>query len=181
MSFRPNMRATSQVLLLFAGLSLPGGVALAQAGSSYSVTGSIGASAYVMPVASFEGGAVRTLSITLAPGDSARVDPRDGVRTRMRYVVATRVTVSATPFQGPKGFSVTPRLLCSHGAAGESAPVASDVGFDCTAGYTAPVSGAGTSVVNLGVGAAVSASATRGLPPGLYTGELTLVATASGY
>lgn len=142
-----------------------------------SVVGSIAVSATVLPLASFDGGAVRTLSILLVPGDSARVEPQAGIRTRMTHSAPVRVTVRATRFAGPGGRVVAPRLLCAHGRAGAPLP---DVPFDCATGYSASMAGAGVSTVALGIGALVSARETRGLPAGVYTGTVTLLASSPG-
>lgn len=163
-------------LLVAAAMPVAAAPASAQPGAA-SLLGSIGARAEVLAVASFDGGAVRTLTIVLTPGDSAHLDPSDGVRTLMTHAVATRVTVQATTFTGPDGRTVAPRLLCAHGRGTDPLP---DVPFDCAAGYVAPMTAPGSSVESLGIGAAVPARETRRLPAGLYMGTLTLTATAAG-
>jgi hypothetical protein len=176
------MRVIAMLLLLLAGTTLHSVAARAQAASiAGSIAGSIAATATVLPIASFEGGAVRSLTVAVTPGDSARVEPNDGVRTTMHYATATRVTVSASPFHGPNGRTVAARLLCAHGSLGQASDAGAGTVFDCAAGFTAPTEGAGTSSVALAVGASVSAAASRGLPPGRYVGVVTMVASAAGY
>jgi hypothetical protein len=138
---------------------------------------SIGVSLRVLPVASFEGGPSHRLAVTIAPGRALYVEPAAGVRTRMTYNAPTRVVATTADFRGPGGASVRPVLVCAAGAAG--AAVAS-VPFDCRAGLlTAP--GSRAAALPLAVGASLAAHATRGLPPGLYVGVVTLEASHRAY
>ncbi len=132
----------------------------------------------VLPQASFDGGAGDRVSAAVEPGDPARIDPVSGGRTRMTFNAATQVVVSGSPLRGPGGASVHVRFVCAFGG-GMSVSAAEP--FDCVNGLVAELEGARTTSIPLAVGVELSGLDTRDLPPGLYTGRVTLTATNPAY
>ncbi|MDB4885385.1 MAG: hypothetical protein JWN79_823 [Gemmatimonadetes bacterium] len=127
----------------------------------------------VLAHVSFEGGTTHALAMAVRPGVAATVTPAEGVRTAMSYNAVTRVTVTSTVLHGPDGATLTPRLLCAHGAPG-SRTLAGE--FDCAAGFVAELAGERATTTALGVGATLDPAAARGAPAGLYAGQITLTA-----
>ncbi len=161
--------------LFAAVLAVPGAPAVAQP-QARSATVSV--TMRVLPRASFEGGTEHRLSAELVPGDALYVDPRHGVRTRMTYNAATRVIVSGTALRGPTGATVEVRFVCAFGT---GTTVSAAEPFDCVDGLVAELESASTTTIPLAIGAELSGLETRGLPPGLYRGLVTLTATHPGY
>ena len=143
-----------------------------------SASASVALTLRVLPVASFEGGAEHPFSAELVPGEPLRVDPSAGVRTRMTYNAVTRVVVSGTPLTGPGGVTVHVRFVCAFGG---GTTVSAAEPFDCIGGLLAGLDGSRTTTVPLAVGAELSGLETLHVPPGLYTGRVTLTATYPGY
>jgi hypothetical protein len=162
-------------LLLPAALVLLGPHAAAQ---QQSRSATVSVSVRVLPQASFEGGTEHRFSADLVPGEALHVDPADGVRTRMTYNAATRVVVSGTPLRGPGGATIEVRFVCAFGG---GMTVSAAEPFDCVAGLLAELEGASTTRIPLAIGAELSAGETVGMPPGLYTGLVTLTATHPAY
>ena len=175
---RRALRCIRRACTAFSMLVLPWASHAQTSSPSAATEGIIGATAQVMPSATFEGGAERTLSIPVVPGNAARVEPADGVQTRVIYSMSTRVTVTATTFVGPGGALLDARLLCAQGEDGSAVAAAA---FDCNAGYVARLRGSALASRAIGVGATVDAAASARVPAGVYTGVVTLVATQAGF
>lgn len=161
--------------LLTLALAFAGGRADAQ---QHARSASVAVSLRVLPQASFEGGAEHPVAAALEPGVALRVEPAAGVRTRLTYNTATRVVVSGGPLRGPAGVTVQVRFVCAFGA---GTTVWATEPFDCVGGLLAGLEAARTTTIPLSIGAELSARATRDLPPGLYSGRVTLTATHPGY
>lgn len=139
----------------------------------HSGSASVTMSLRVIPSASFEGGSGAPLSAVVVGGVALRVDPSDGVHTRMTYNVPTRVVVAGPPLVGPDGASITVRFVC---AIGSRVSVSAAAPFDCGGGTLAVLHRGRTSTVPIAVGARLTAQDTAGLPAGLYAGRVTLTA-----
>ena len=127
----------------------------------------------VLARASFEGGTEHPLSAQIVGGEALRVQPADGVRTRMTYNAPTRVVVAGSRLVGPGGASVAVRYVCAIGTA---LSVSAAEPFDCASGTLAVLVDGRASTVPLGVGAELTARETTGLPSGVYAGRVTLTA-----
>jgi len=145
---------------------------------SQSQSATVAVSLRVLPQASFERATDEPFSAPLLPGQAVRIEPSSGVRTRLTYNAATRVVVSGTPLRGPGGAVVQVRFVCAFGG-GLSVSAAEP--FDCVDGLVAELEGARTTTIPLAIGATLSATQTLDVPPGLYTGRVTLTATNAGY
>jgi hypothetical protein len=132
----------------------------------------------ILPHASFEGGAEQPISAAIAPGAALDVLPARGVRTRMTYNAPTTVVVSGTPLRGPGGATLPVRFVCAFG---DGLSVSAAEPFDCVGGHLAALEGGRVTSIPLAVGARLSAVETAGVPPGEYTGVVTLTATYRGY
>lgn len=143
-----------------------------------SSSASVRMSVRVLPAASFEEGSEQRISGVILGGMAPRVEPFDGVQTRMRYDVPTRVVVAGSPLVGPDGARVTVRFVCAIGTR-VSVPGAEP--FDCVGGTLAVLNGALTSAVPIAVAAQLSAQETAGLPAGLYAGRVTVTAVHPAY
>ena len=139
----------------------------------HSRSASVAMSLRVLPSASFDGGSGYALSAVMVGGVALRVDPSNGVHTRMTYNVPTRVDVAGSPLVGPDGASVTVRFLCSIGT---RVSVSAAEPFDCGGGTMAALQSGPTSSVPIAVGVQLLARDTAGLPAGLYAGRVTLTA-----
>lgn len=116
------------------------------------------------------------LSATVARGERLRVAPAQGVGTRLVHDAATRVEISASAPVGPGGARLEVRYLCAFG---DGLSVSATDPFDCAGAHVARPA-PGRAGIQIGVGADVAAP-TAGLPPGLYTGRVTLTAVHPGY
>lgn len=132
----------------------------------------------VLARASFEGGTEHPLTAQIVGGEALRVEPADGVRTRMTYNAPTRVVVAGSRLVGPGGASIAVRYVCAIGT-GMSVSAADP--FDCASGTLALLVDGRMSTVPLAVGAELTARETAGLPSGLYSGRVTLTAAQSTY
>ena len=160
---------------LFAALTLSGALAGAQQNTQ---SATVAVSLRVLPQASFEGGAQQRFSAGLVPGEPLHVHPAAGVRTRITYDATTKVIVTGTSLRGPGGPTIHVRYVCEFGG-GTTATVAA--GFDCAGGLVAGRDGARTTSLPLAVGAELSGVESLDVPPGLYTGRVTLTATHPAY
>ena len=133
----------------------------------------------VLPHATFSATAadaeLHALDATLAPGQRLTVAPSRGVRTRLVYDAAARIEVRATAPVGPGGVQLEVRYLWSFG---DGMNLSAAEPFD-SAGRLVPP---GTRMASLpiAVGADVSATAAS-VPPGLYSGRVTLLAVNPVY
>lgn len=132
----------------------------------------------VLARASFEGGTEHPLSAVIVGGEALRVEPSDGVQTRMTYNAPTRVAVAGSRLMGPGGASVTVRFVC---AIGSGLSVSAAEPFDCVGGTLAVLQSGRTSTVPIAVGAHLLARETVDLPSGLYAGRVTLTAVYPAY
>lgn len=163
--------------LLAIGLAMLVGATVVRA-QAQAATATVSVSLRVLPQASFEGGPTHGFSALVVPGEALRIDPASGVRTRMTYNAVTKVTVTGTPLRGPGGASVQVRFVCAFG---DGLTVSASEPFDCIGGLMADLEHAQTTTIPLAIGAELSAVATLDVPPGLYTGTITLTATHPGY
>lgn len=132
----------------------------------------------VLARASFDGGAEHPLSAAIIAGRALRVEPTDGVRTRMTFNAPTRVAAIGSPLVGPAGARVSVRYVCAIGA-GHSVSAAER--FDCADGSLAVLHSGRLSSVPIAVGVQLTAQETVGLPSGLYAGRVTLTAIQPAY
>lgn len=132
----------------------------------------------VLARASFEGGTEHSLSAVIGGGEALRVEPTEGVRTRMMYNATTRVVVAGSPLRGPGGASVAVRYVC---AIGTTLSLSAAEPFDCVGGTVAVLRSGQTSTVAIAVGAHVTARETVGIPSGFYAGRVTLTAVLPAY
>jgi hypothetical protein len=145
---------------------------------SPSQSATVAVSLRVLPQASIERGAEEPFSAPLLPGQAIRIEPLSGMRARLTYNAATRVVVSGTQLRGPGGAIVQVRFVCAFG---DGMSVSAAEPFDCVDGVVAELEGARTTTIPLAIGARLSATQTLDVPPGLYTGRVTLTATNAGY
>ena len=166
-------------LLLAVALVLSGTPAEAQPlPPPYSQTATVAVSLRVLPQASFEDGAEPPVSAELVPGAAVRVNSAPGVRTRMTYSAATKLVVTGTLLRGPGGATLHVRFVCAFGG---GITVSAAEPFDCIGGLLAGLEGARPATLPLAIGAELGRGETRGVPPGLYTGRVTLTATNPGF
>ncbi len=129
----------------------------------------------VLPHATFSATAadaeLHALDATLVPGQRLTVAPSRGVRTRLMYDAAARIEVHATAPVGPGGVQLAVRYLWSF-ADGMNLSAAGP--FDSAADRLVSP-GTGMASRPIAVGADVSATAAS-VPPGLYSGRVTLLA-----
>lgn len=131
----------------------------------------------VLPQASFDA-SDQGVSAAVVPGEALRIAPGAGVRTRMVYTAATQVVVRGTPLVGPGGATLRVRFVCAFGG---GMTVSAAEPFDCVDGVVAGLDGTRLSSMSLAIGAELSARETAALPPGLYSGRVTLIATHPVY
>lgn len=170
----PIVRCVVRCSLIAPLLLTPRAIEAQQHSRSATVTMSL----RVLARASFEGGTEHPLSAVIVGGEALRVEPTDGVQTRMTYNAPTRVVVAGSPLVGPGGASVTVRYLC---AIGTGLSVSASEPFDCVGGTLAVLRSGWTSTVPIAVGAQLLARETVNLPSGLYAGRVTLTAVHPAY
>ena len=144
----------------------------------HSRSATVAMSLRVLASASFEGGTKHPLSAVIVGGEALRVEPAEGVQTRMTYNAPTRVVVSGSPLVGPSGASIFVRYVC---AIGTGLSVSAAEPFDCVGGALAVLQSGRTSTLPIAVGAQLTARETVGLPSGLYAGRVTLTAVYPAY
>ncbi len=132
----------------------------------------------VLARASFDGETEHSLSAVIVGGQALRVEPTDGVQTRLTYNASTRVVVTGSPLRGPGGASVAVRYVCAIGTALSLSAAES---FDCGSGTVAVLRRGRTATVPIAVGAQLAARETVGVPLGLYAGRVTLTAVLPAY
>jgi hypothetical protein len=169
-----STRSAVQLSLILA-LVLHGTGAGAQ---QQSQSAAVSVSLRVLPKAGFEQGARTQFDAGLVAGEALRVAPMAGVRARMTYDVNTRVRVAGTVLRGPGGAIAEVRFVCAFG---DGMTVSAAQPFDCADGVLARLEDARTTTIPLAVGAELSAQETLVLPPGLYRGLVTLIATHPAY
>ncbi|MEO7711860.1 MAG: hypothetical protein ABIV10_02985 [Gemmatimonadaceae bacterium] len=167
---RPLVRLASVAALLLTSRAIEA--------QQHSRSASVTMSLRVLSSASFEGASGQPLSAVIVGGVALRVDPSDGVHTRMTYNLPTLLFVAGTPLVGPDGARATVRFVC---AIGSRDSISTAEPFNCAGGTLAVLHSGRTSTVPIAVGAQLPAYDAVGLPAGLYAGRVTLTAVHPAY